>query len=133
LINRKPNIGIVGGGIGGVAAAAALRQVGIDAVVYERSSQLGEVGAGMMLWPNATRVLQRMELLPDILERCGSSTHFLVPRLQRTRHIQHRSRLMGAIGQWENRGFVAGRRVVTGLRPASLFEYNLRRVYSYEI
>jgi 2-polyprenyl-6-methoxyphenol hydroxylase-like FAD-dependent oxidoreductase len=78
LINRKPNIGIVGGGIGGVAAAVALRQVGIDAVVYERSAQLGEVGAGMMLWPNATRVLQRMELLPDILERCGSSTHFLV-------------------------------------------------------
>ena len=44
MINRKPNIGIVGGGIGGVAAAAALRQVGIDAVVYERSAQLGEVG-----------------------------------------------------------------------------------------
>jgi 2-polyprenyl-6-methoxyphenol hydroxylase-like FAD-dependent oxidoreductase len=60
LIKTKPNIGIVGGGIGGVAAAVALRQVGIDAVVYERSAQLGEVGAGMMLWPNATRVLQRM-------------------------------------------------------------------------
>lgn len=68
----------MGGGIGGVAAAVALRQVGIDAVIYERSPQLGEVGAGMMLWPNATRVLQRMGLLPEILERCGSSTHFLV-------------------------------------------------------
>ena len=78
MINSKPNIGIVGGGIGGVAAAVALRGVGIDAVVYERSAQLGEVGAGMMLWPNATRVLQRMGLLPEILERCGSSTHFLV-------------------------------------------------------
>ena len=78
MINSRPNIGIIGGGIGGVAAAVALRQVGIEAVVYERSSQLGEVGAGMMLWPNATRVLQRMGLLPDILERCGSSTHFLV-------------------------------------------------------
>jgi 2-polyprenyl-6-methoxyphenol hydroxylase-like FAD-dependent oxidoreductase len=78
LISSKPNIGIVGGGIGGIAAAVALRQAGIDAVVYERSAQLGEVGAGMMLWPNATRVLQRMGLLPEILERCGSSTHFLV-------------------------------------------------------
>jgi 2-polyprenyl-6-methoxyphenol hydroxylase-like FAD-dependent oxidoreductase len=78
LINSKPNIGIVGGGIGGVAAAVALRQVGIDAVVYERSPQLGEIGAGMMLWPNATRVLQRMGLLQDIIQRCGSSTHFLV-------------------------------------------------------
>ena len=54
-------------------------------------------------------------------------------RRQRTRHIQQRSRLMGAIGQWENRVFVAGRRVVTGLLPARLFEYNLRRVYSYEV
>ena len=54
-------------------------------------------------------------------------------RRQRTRHIQQRSRLMGQIGQWENRVVVAGRRVVTGLLPASLFEYNLRRVYSYEI
>ena len=78
MISSKPNIGIVGAGIGGVAAAVALRRIGIDAVVYERSVQLGEVGAGMMLWPNATRVLQGMGLLADILERCGSSTHFLV-------------------------------------------------------
>jgi 2-polyprenyl-6-methoxyphenol hydroxylase-like FAD-dependent oxidoreductase len=54
-------------------------------------------------------------------------------RRQRTRHIQQRSRLMGKIGQWESRLFVAGRQVVTGLLPARLFEYNLRRVYSYEI
>ncbi len=53
-------------------------------------------------------------------------------RRQRTRHIQQRSRLMGEIGQWENRIFVAGRRVVMGLLPARLFEHNLRRVYSYE-
>jgi 2-polyprenyl-6-methoxyphenol hydroxylase-like FAD-dependent oxidoreductase len=54
-------------------------------------------------------------------------------RRQRTRHIQQRSRLMGEIAQWENLIFVAGRRVVTGLLPARLFEHNLRRVYSYEI
>lgn len=54
-------------------------------------------------------------------------------RLRRTRHIQQRSRLMGEIAQWENRIVVAGRRVVTGLLPARLFEHNLRRVYSYEV
>jgi 2-polyprenyl-6-methoxyphenol hydroxylase-like FAD-dependent oxidoreductase len=54
-------------------------------------------------------------------------------RRQRTRHIQQRSRLMGDIAQWENRAVVAGRRVVTGLLPAKLFELNLRRVYSYEV
>jgi 2-polyprenyl-6-methoxyphenol hydroxylase-like FAD-dependent oxidoreductase len=74
----KANIGIVGGGIGGVAAAVALHQAGIDAVVYERAPQLREVGAGMMLWPNATRVLRTFGLLGDVLARSGSSTHFLV-------------------------------------------------------
>lgn len=77
-ITRKPSIGIVGGGIGGVAAAVALHQVGIEAVVYERAQHLGEVGAGMMLWPNATRVLRNLGLLADVLARSGSSTHFLV-------------------------------------------------------
>jgi 2-polyprenyl-6-methoxyphenol hydroxylase-like FAD-dependent oxidoreductase len=51
----------------------------------------------------------------------------------RTKHIQQRSRLMGSLGQWENRPLVAGREVVTSLLPAALFERNLRRVYSYEI
>ena len=80
MIGANPitNIGIIGGGIGGVAAAVALHQAGLDAVVYERASQLREVGAGMMLWPNATRVLQRLGLLDEVLNRSGSSTHFLV-------------------------------------------------------
>jgi 2-polyprenyl-6-methoxyphenol hydroxylase-like FAD-dependent oxidoreductase len=54
-------------------------------------------------------------------------------RRQRTKHIQRRSRLMGEIAQWEHRTIVAGRRMVTRLLPARLFEHNLRRVYSYEI
>ena len=69
------NIGIVGGGI---AAAVALRQAGIDVVVYEKAAQLCEVGAGMMLWPNATRVLREMGLLESVLARSGPNTHFLV-------------------------------------------------------
>jgi 2-polyprenyl-6-methoxyphenol hydroxylase-like FAD-dependent oxidoreductase len=72
------NIGIVGGGIGGIAAAVALRQAGIDVVVYEKAAQLCEVGAGMMLWPNATRVLREMGLLESVLAQSGPNTHFLV-------------------------------------------------------
>ena len=59
--------------------------------------------------------------------------HYEDLRRHRTRHIQQRSRLMGEIAQWENRIVVAGRRAVTGLLPARWFEYNLRRVYSYEV
>lgn len=75
---RKPNIGIVGGGIGGVAAAVALHREGIDVTVYERACELREVGAGMMLWPNATRVLKDLGLLETIVACSGPNRHFLV-------------------------------------------------------
>jgi 2-polyprenyl-6-methoxyphenol hydroxylase-like FAD-dependent oxidoreductase len=75
---HKLNIGIVGGGIGGVAAAVALHRAGIDATVYERVPELREVGAGMMLWPNATRVLKELGLLERVAACSGPSRNFLV-------------------------------------------------------
>jgi 2-polyprenyl-6-methoxyphenol hydroxylase-like FAD-dependent oxidoreductase len=72
------SIGIVGGGIGGIATAVALHQVGINAVVFEKAACLHEAGAGMMLWPNATRVLRDMGLLEKVLACSGPNTHFLV-------------------------------------------------------
>jgi 2-polyprenyl-6-methoxyphenol hydroxylase-like FAD-dependent oxidoreductase len=71
-------IGIVGGGVGGIAAAVALHRAGVGVVVYEKAPRLREVGAGMMLWPNATRVLREMGLLERILACSGPNTHFLV-------------------------------------------------------
>src|SRR5271167_3538892 len=72
------NIGIIGGGIGGVAAAVALHRAGIDATVYERANELREVGAGMMLWPNATRVLKELGLLERVVALSGPNHRFLV-------------------------------------------------------
>ena len=60
---------MVGGGIGGLSAAIALRRAGIQADVYERAPELREVGAGISLWPNATRQLRRWGLLDEILRR----------------------------------------------------------------
>ncbi len=48
---------VVGGGIGGLASAVALRSAGWDVQVLERSAELREVGAGISLWPNAMRAL----------------------------------------------------------------------------
>src|SRR3712207_804003 len=48
---------IAGGGIGGLAAALALLQKGCDVEVYEQAPALKEVGAGLQLSPNGTRVL----------------------------------------------------------------------------
>ena len=74
----KRDIGIIGGGIGGIAAAVALHRSGVNVSVYEREEQLREVGAGMMLWPNATRILRELGLLEDVVAHSGRNTHFLV-------------------------------------------------------
>jgi len=47
---------IAGGGIGGLAAALALLKMGHDVEVYEQATELKEVGAGLQLSPNGTRV-----------------------------------------------------------------------------
>ncbi len=60
---RELKIVIVGAGIGGMAAANACRQAGIETVVVEQATALEEVGAGVQLGPNATRVLVAMGLL----------------------------------------------------------------------
>lgn len=75
---QMKSVGIIGGGIGGVAAAASLHKLGIAATVYERAAELKEVGAGLMLWPNATRVLQSLGLLEQVKFRGGANTHFRV-------------------------------------------------------
>jgi 2-polyprenyl-6-methoxyphenol hydroxylase-like FAD-dependent oxidoreductase len=49
---------IIGGGIGGLAAAIGLRRAGSDPIVFERAPELREVGAGLSLWPNALKALE---------------------------------------------------------------------------
>jgi 2-polyprenyl-6-methoxyphenol hydroxylase-like FAD-dependent oxidoreductase len=53
-------IAIVGGGIGGLAAALFLRRAGLDAVVYEQAAELHPVGAGIVVAPNMVRLLQKL-------------------------------------------------------------------------
>ena len=59
-------IAIIGGGIGGLTAALALRQFGFDPTVFEQAPELLEVGAAILMWPNAMRVLQRLGLAKAI-------------------------------------------------------------------
>jgi len=57
---------IVGAGIGGLACAIALRRAGLSVRVLEQAEALEEVGAGLQLTPNATRVLRDLDLLPAL-------------------------------------------------------------------
>src|SRR5215468_1564068 len=54
---------VVGAGIGGLCAALALLQRGIDVEVYEQASELKELGAGVQIGPNGTRVLHALGLV----------------------------------------------------------------------
>ncbi len=54
---------IIGGGIGGMALAVALMRQGIEAEVYEQADALHEVGAGLVLWPNAIKALDALGLV----------------------------------------------------------------------
>ena len=58
----RPNVVIIGGGIGGLFAANALIGQGLRVSVYEQASALGEVGAGVYVTPNAVRHLERVGL-----------------------------------------------------------------------
>jgi salicylate hydroxylase len=67
----RPEVVIVGGGIGGLFAANALVAHGLKVSVYEQAPSLGEVGAGVFLTPNSVRQLQRVGLGPAV-EKWGA-------------------------------------------------------------
>jgi salicylate hydroxylase len=71
MVATRPDVVIVGGGIGGLFAANALIAHGLRVSVHEQAPALGEVGAGVFLTPNSIRQLQRVGLGPAI-ERLGA-------------------------------------------------------------
>ena len=76
---RTPRIAIIGGGIGGLAAALALERRGADVIVAEQSSALSEIGAGVNLTPNAIKALRALGVEDQILA-AGSGSEFLTIR-----------------------------------------------------
>lgn len=60
------SVAVVGGGLGGLAAAVALTRAGFDVDVFERASQFGEVGAGINISPQATKALTGIGLGPAL-------------------------------------------------------------------
>jgi len=64
-------IAIVGGGIGGLTAAIALRQYGFQPQVFEQAPALLDLGAAIALWPNAVRALQHVGIGDQVLSAAG--------------------------------------------------------------
>lgn len=96
-------VAVVGAGMGGLACAAALRRLGLDAIVFEQAAEFRRIGAGIQVTPNAVKALRglglenriralgfeaargynreagsaaitnQLELGDKIIERCGAS------------------------------------------------------------
>src|SRR5215831_18651208 len=64
-------IAIIGGGIGGLTAALALRQFGFEPKVFEQAPELLEVGAAILMWPNAMRVLDQLGIADAVRQQGG--------------------------------------------------------------
>jgi salicylate hydroxylase len=63
-----PRIAIIGGGIGGLTAALAMQRRNLDVVVYEQAAQIGEIGAGITLSPNAIKAYRALGIEDRIAE-----------------------------------------------------------------
>src|SRR5213075_2898138 len=99
-------IAIIGGGIGGLTASLALRKFGFEPQVFEQAPELLEVGAAIIMWPNAMRVLHRLGLAELVRHDGGVLeqgrwlnqdgrvlNHFALPKTDLPAIVLHRARL----------------------------------------
>jgi salicylate hydroxylase len=78
-MTRAPRIAIIGGGIGGLAAALALERRGAETIVCEQASALSEFGAGINLTPNAIKAFRALGIEAEV-EAIGSGSEFQMIR-----------------------------------------------------
>jgi salicylate hydroxylase len=104
-------VAIVGGGIGGLFAANALRHRGIHATVYEQAQVLTEIGAGVQLTPNSVRLLEAVGL-GDEIDRCGARAS------SRSQYFRHDATPIAPVTTTDSRGWNA----VMGMHRADLVE-----------
>jgi salicylate hydroxylase len=95
------SIAVIGGGIGGLAAALSLLRAGFEVQVYEQVATLREVGAGIVLTPNATRVLHALGLRKRLEELAVPPTFVRQRRWQdgRTLLLAPVQKLVGPSGE----------------------------------
>ncbi|MCU1274591.1 MAG: Salicylate hydroxylase [Bryobacterales bacterium] len=67
---------LIGGGIGGLCAAMALRRGGLDTLVLEQADSLREVGAGLTIWTNAGKVLRRLGVADTVMATASITERF---------------------------------------------------------
>ena len=97
--DRRSDVLIAGGGIGGLAAALALSQVGARVIVVERAATLATVGAGLQISPNSSRILRRLGLLDAVSAAASRPAGIRVRAARNGRTLSFMS-LAGAERRW---------------------------------
>jgi len=90
-VGRNVRVAIVGGGIGGLAAARALLLRGFEVQVYESSPELKEIGAGVALGANAMKALRALDL-EDPVRAVGYEAPYEILRTWKGRTISKTDR-----------------------------------------
>lgn len=77
---KRLNTVVVGAGLGGLSAALALRRAGHKVTVLESAKQLTDLGAGIQIPPNSSRILDAWGLLEEFKEKAVQPPNFNVRR-----------------------------------------------------
>ncbi len=78
MADKDNTILLVGGGIGGMAAALAMSQAGFQVILLEQAQELGEIGAGIQLGPNAFAAMDALGCGPRARARAVYNTELLM-------------------------------------------------------
>ena len=82
------HIGIVGGGISGLTVGCALELQGIKTVIFERSEETSEYGAGISVSPNGLRLIKKLGLMDELLNKSFSPERVIMRHLGKNIHAQ---------------------------------------------
>src|SRR5271169_5237570 len=91
-MSRAKRVAIIGGGIGGLAAALALERRGAEVIVYEQSPVHSEIGAGLNLTPNAVKAFRALGLGQEIEDIGWGSEWLMIRSWQSGRYISRNRR-----------------------------------------
>ncbi len=95
-MNQRLRATVVGAGLGGLTAAAALLQRGFEVTVLEQSPELGEIGAGVQLSPNAMKVMRALGIEEQVLGASFEPERHVI-RSWKSGRILSATRLKGAL------------------------------------